>query len=148
MRIEIDFKNVQEDTLAELCVALENSIPGCEIKSQEIYILETNSPKAASILHSLFSGNNTQVAETEKKEKKEKKPKKEKSKQTIRTMNFIPYTFLDGPRSGQTITGGALGRMLKAGNLAAGARLSHPRRGELVVVTNGQGTFTLQAVPA
>lgn len=143
MRVEIDFKNVQEDTLAELCIALENAIPGCQIKSQEFYVLEVNNPKAAAILQSVFGGNSTQAAETDK---KAKKPGKEKPKRA--SPKLLRYTFLTDVRSGQTITGGALGRMLKAGNLVSGTCLSHPERGELIAVTNGQGTFTLQAVPA
>lgn len=58
------------------------------------------------------------------------------------------YEILDGPKSGQEYRGPSIALMMKAGNLAAGTHLRHPERGQLVVVTNGAGTYTLQAVPA
>jgi hypothetical protein len=59
----------------------------------------------------------------------------------------VLYEILDGPKTGQKYRGPSIALMMKAGNLAAGTRLSHPERGKLIVVTNGRGTFTLQAVP-
>lgn len=60
----------------------------------------------------------------------------------------VLYEILAGPKTGEKYTGASIGLMMKAGNLAAGTHLSHPERGKLIVVTNGKGLFTLQAVPA
>jgi hypothetical protein len=148
MKVTIDFKNVQEDTLTEVIIALEHA-RGCQIDCQQSYVLDCPDQTAAAILQTLFGGNGTQPIATNKKvEKKklEKKPKKVKAEKKHRT--DVRYEILSGPLFGKLLTGGALGGMLKAGNLAAGTALSHPERGKLIVVTNGAGIYTLQAVQA
>lgn len=58
----------------------------------------------------------------------------------------VLYEILDGPKAGAKYRGPSIALMMKAGNLAAGTHLRHPERGNLIVVTNGKGLFTLQAV--
>ena len=235
MKIEIDFNKVEQDTLAEFIEALKNARPGCRIELREVYVLEVDDMKAASILQSLFGGNGHQEVEEDRgprtedrgQSKEDGTGRREAGKKSNRPHSPSLFTILTGPRAGEKIegaalrqdlkhhrlepgdrishpqkgekiivrdtsdpaapygisavgeeiqerkskpekkhrqdiryeiktgkhtgrlvTGGALGLMLKAGNLAPGTLLSHPTRGELTVVTNGQGTFTLQAVPA
>lgn len=122
MEIKIDCKKVQEDTLSEFIIALENAT-GCHIECQEFYILVTDDPKAGAILQTVFGGNGSQPITTVKKAKK-LKPKKKRRQQLL-------YTILDGPNAGKEFMGPSLALMIKAGNLAEGTHVSHPVKGKL-----------------
>jgi hypothetical protein len=142
MRIEIDMNKVQEDTLVELILTLENAIPGCHVKSQEVYVLECNDAKATAILQSLFGGNSHQAVETVEKKKETKKPGRGKyTRQSL-------IKILSGPRAGEKITGKALDKILRDHLLEPKTHIRHPQRGEMVIVADVNPDVPYFPIPA
>jgi hypothetical protein len=138
---------ISRDDLDTVVAGMEAACGGDHILVTETFELVVQDKRQAAALEALFPSKGT-IEEATIKPRKGKQEKIPAEKPKRKSPKYIPYTFLSGPRINDTISGGALGEILKAGNLAAGVRLSHPVRGELVVVTNREGRFTLQAVPA
>ncbi|MGA2504227.1 MAG: hypothetical protein ABSG01_09075 [Anaerolineales bacterium] len=139
---------ISREDLDCVVAGLEAACGGKRIMVTDTFELTVEDERQAVALKALFNPNgnieNTSIKHAggrPKKVSKEIAPEKKHRKQIL-------YTILDGPETGRKIRGPNLHLMLKAGNLAAGIRLSHPERGLLTVVTNGAGIFTLQAVPA
>ena len=143
MQVQIDSSNVQEDTLAEFITALENARPGCHIECKEVYVLEVDDPKAASILQSLFGANGHPEAPKASQAAKAKKAAKKYGKQAL-------IKILNGPRAGEEITGIRLSADLKNHSLDPRTHILHPKKGELIIVDNfndkDAAYFTISAV--
>jgi hypothetical protein len=138
MKVTIDRKNVQEDTLAEVIIALEHAVPGCAIEMQEIYNLEISNATVAAILQTLFGGNG--YSETVPAGKATKAAREKKSR------NDAQYEVMSGPFVGRQLKGAGLAKMIKTGKLYDGTKLRHPTKGNLVLIHDGQGG--LRMVPA
>jgi hypothetical protein len=135
MIIVLDREKIQEDVLSEFIIALEHAT-GCHVKCKEIYELQTDNPKASSVLQIVF-GDNYQPPV--KKVKQVEKPKR----------NQTYYKILTGLHTEEEITGGALCHMLKSGRLELGTCLRHPIKGKFTVSKDiNSGKYLLLPSPA
>jgi hypothetical protein len=144
---------ISREDLDAVVTGMEVACGGIRIEVTEVFDLVVEDERQAVALKALFgsNGKTEKVAikprgTRQKKTQAADKPEKQVEK---KTRTDVLYEILNGPKAGEKYRGPSIALMMKAGNLAAGTALSHPIRGKLIVVTNGQGTWTLQAmVPA
>jgi hypothetical protein len=143
-KIRLSVQQDQEDALSELILSLEK-ILSCKISASPvaaIYEAESDEPKVLAILQDMFSENGPAPVVEKSVEKVSKPGKKEKKKRVVafHTRQDLKYKVLNGPEQGTELTGGGLALKLKAGTLPVGTHLSHPKKGEQIVVKTREGT--------
>jgi hypothetical protein len=121
-KVTLRIQEEQEDALSELVLALEKGL-GCKV-----YEVESEDARAIAILQTVF-GKSEQAPADEKAGEKKAAGKKKKNRR-IEAL----YTVLNGEFEGKQLMGTGLAKMLKKGTLPVGTLLSHPDKGEQMVV--------------
>jgi hypothetical protein len=131
---------ISRDDLETVIAGLETACGGIRIEIAESFDLVVEDERQAAALKALFGADGSQPICNDQKEKKSGKPRLKFNKvlRPYKKREESYYIFLNSERVNQKITGGALGRMLQTGKLEVGTRLSHPTKGELVVVRESE----------
>jgi hypothetical protein len=128
-KITVRQENVDEYVLDDLILALEKAT-GCKIKWSTVYEVETDDPKVAAILQTVFSGN-----ENNKKKPAAKETKINGGKAGRVVKN--KWNVLTGIHAGEVLVTQKVNKMIKTGDLAPGTRLDNPKLG-VRFVSNGK----------
>jgi len=128
--------SINRDDLDAVITGLEVACGGIRIQVEEAFDLVVTDKRQAAALEILF-GDNSQSSEIVQEVKKSKSQPK----------RYPPYTFLTGENVGQQISGVLLHFQLNTSELVPGTRLSHPTKGELIVVRDELGQLALQPEP-
>jgi len=153
--IRLSVQQDQEDTLSELVLSMEKLL-GCKVTlsaQATIYEAESDNPKALEILQEIFSENDLAQASrkttvkilkaVKKPVEKGKKPEKKERKKYAR--KEVLYTVLDGPYAGKELMAAGMFKMLKTGKLAEHTHLSHPEKGNMIVLLDARGFLFLES---
>jgi hypothetical protein len=140
-----------DDDFEEFALAIEK-ITGGKAKVSTMYALEIEDPKIARCV-TVFIGTLKHLkkpapAKPAQKAKEEKKVEKGPKEWRNKPRKQILYTFIDGERAGVEVRGPVLHLMIKQGKISDGTRLSHPKKGELMVVGNGANAHLVQVTHA
>jgi hypothetical protein len=131
----------QEDALNDVMAGLEKAL-GCKVcmAPSHVYVVESDDPKALAILESVF-GETAIVHKAEMAKKQAKNARRlpenlpgEKIHRAHHTRQDLKYIIVSGPDQGTELFAMALRKKLRVGNIAEGTRLSHPKKGDFVVV--------------
>jgi hypothetical protein len=129
-KITVRQENVDEYVLDDLIQALEKAT-GCKIKWSTVYEIETEDPKVAAILQTVFSGN----GDAKKPEAKAAKEAKKGGKAGRVVSN--KWTVMTGPLAGEVLVTQKVNRMAASGELHTGDQVRHPKLGDRFV-SNGR----------